>query len=339
MEITLIPIITELSEEEREIERKNKEKSIEERVSALKCKGLFYNLTKEEIEFIEKYDTNSSNEEVNVELELNILDKNDIKKVEEIEEDEEIEEVEETKGFKEPLDNILFPIPTHKKILEDKNYPYNTNVRLIIGSNFNEFNSNEYRNYIYANTIGELMERLEVINNSGKKLMSEKTLDRHIKTMLKNDLKLVKLTNTENGLVYHLKTSIEGKYYTKVPYKQIKELLDFSNKNALKIFVLLKYMCSDNEGNLKKNFTTIDRKFLCEHIGLCGNSMKNQQIITNITKGLAKLGMIEVEQYTKVEVNEKGIKVPKTINSYRIRSYEEYLEIDNKAINNKDKVN
>ena len=243
--------------------------------------------------------------------------------------DTDVDNIEVVKGYTEPNEGTLFPLNTHKSILQDKNYPYNTYANMVIVSNFNKYNEGEYKNYIYADGVSDIMERFETINKSGKKLMSEKTLNRHIKAMEKHNIQLLKLSNTKNGIVYHLKSSENNRYYVEVPYKQIKELLDATNKNMLKLFTLLKYMCNEN------TFTTIDRKFLCENIGLSVDSDNNLKSIGTMTKALAKLGMIEINQHTKIEVNEDGTKYPKTINSYRIRTFEEYLDIDNKAVNKK----
>ena len=46
-----------------------------------------------------------------------------------------------------------------------------------------------------------------------------------------------------------------------------------------------------------------------------------------MTTSLAKLGFIEIRQINKLELNEKGQRVFKTINSYRLRSLEEYNQI------------
>ena len=46
---------------------------------------------------------------------------------------------------------------------------------------------------------------------------------------------------------------------------------------------------------------------------------------------LAKLGFIEIKKTGRNEIDENGRKVYKTINSYRVRSFEEYKEITNKA--------
>ena len=226
---------------------------------------------------------------------------------------------------KAPDDNIEFPLPTHKEVLEDKKFPYNTFAALMVNSKFdskaNNFYKN-YRNYLYTNRMGDVMEFLNKLEEAkGTKLTNKRTIERHIKTILDCGLDLMDIVNTPQGVAYKIKSSVDNKYYVKIPYTQIKELLVSTNKNMLKLFAFMKYMCNE------ETFKPITREFIAEHIGLSPNSRNNIQTISTMTTSLAKLGFIEIRQINKLELNKKGQRVFKTINSYRLRSLEEYNQI------------
>lgn len=232
------------------------------------------------------------------------------------------------------LHDIEFPLPTHKSILENGKYPYNTFATLMINSNYDSEQGKadkNYRNFLYENKMEDVMEFLKELELEGAKQVSRRTVERHIKTIIDLGFESIECRNTENGIVYMLKASTDDKYFIKIPYAQIRELLISTNKNMLKLFAFLKVMCTDKQGKIKDSFTTIDRKFLCEHIGLSSKSDTNVKKVGTMLVSLAKLGFIEIKKTGRNEIDEKGRKVYKTINSYRIRSFEEYKEITNRA--------
>lgn len=226
-------------------------------------------------------------------------------------------------------ENVEFPLPTHKDVLENKKFPYNTFATLMVNSNYGGVNNymekGSFRNYLYDNKMEDVMEFLKQLEEDGAKVTNKRTVERHIKTMLDLGLDLIEVRNTENGIVYMLKSSIDNKYYVKMPYAQIRELLISTNKNMLKLFAFMKYMCNETE------FKTIERKFIAEHIGLCSKSVKNLDGISTMLTSLANLGFIEIKEVTKVESDPKGNKTVKTIKSYRLTTIEEYKEAKNRG--------
>ena len=225
------------------------------------------------------------------------------------------------------LENVEFPLPTHKKVLENKTFPYDTFSILMVNSNYGGINNSneEYRNYLYANKMEAVEDFLENLEMEGAKVPNMRTVERHIKTILEYDLGLIAVKNTDNGIVYMLKSNIENKYYVKVPYNQIRELLISTNKNMLKLFTFMKVMCDE------KSHKTMDRKFIAEHIGLSSKSDNNLKSVGTMLNSLANLGFIEIMEDTKIEMDNKGKKTVKTIHSYRICSYEEYKEAKNRG--------
>ena len=132
--------------------------------------------------------------------------------------------------------------------------------------------------------------------------------------MLDNDIPLVEVSNTKNGIVYNIKSTVKDKYYVKIPYAQIKELLISTNKN----------MCNETE------YTKIDRYFLAEHIGLSSNSTRTLDTISTMTTSLANLGFIEIQQTIKKEIDDDNNIIVKTINEYRNCTFNEYKEAKNR---------
>ena len=220
-------------------------------------------------------------------------------------------------------DDICFMLTSHNDVIQDKTFPYNTYAMLTINSNFNKNNKDEYKNFLYRDDIkkdvGDFLKELEDEFPDGK-IPAPRTIEKHIKTILACDIPLVKIENSPNGVVYKLKADVDGKYYVRIPYVQIRELIASTNKNMLKLFVLLTYMC-DTE-----TYTKIDRKFLARQLGLSDNSHKTLNTISTMTTSLANLGFIEIKIQTKTDKNEKGDIIYKTVNSYRLTTLDEYKE-------------
>ena len=219
-------------------------------------------------------------------------------------------------------DDICFMLTSHNDVIQDKTFPYNTYAMLTINSNFNKNNKDEYKNFLYRDDIkkdiGDFLEEAKNDFPDGK-IPAMKTVEKHIKTILSCDLPLVKIENSPNGVVYKLKADVDGKYYVRIPYVQVRELIVSTNKNMLKLFVILTYMC-DTE-----NYKKLDRKFLARQLGLSDNSDKTLKGIGTMTDSLMKLGFIDIQEEVKTEYDKEANKMKvKTINAYRICTLEEY---------------
>ena len=221
-------------------------------------------------------------------------------------------------------DDVCFMLTSHNDVIQDKTFPYNTYAMLTINSNFNKNNRDEYKNFLYKDNIkkdiGDFLEEAKNDFPDGK-IPSMKTVERHIKTLLACDLPLIKIENTPNGVAYKIKADIDGKYYVRIPYIQVRELLVSANKNILKLFVILTYLC-DTE-----SYTKIDRKFLARQLGISDGSTKMLDMISTMTNSLRKLGFIDIIQEIKTEYDDETKKIKtKTINAYRLKTLDEYKE-------------
>ena len=220
-------------------------------------------------------------------------------------------------------DDVCFMLPSHNEIIQDKSFPYNTYAMLTINSNFNKNNKDEYKNYIYKSTvkkdISDFLEEAKKDFPDGK-IPAIRTVEKHIRTILACDIPLVKIENSPNGVVYKLKSSVDGKYYVRIPYVQVRELVVSTNKNMLKLFVILTYMCNT------ETHIPLDRKFLARQMGLSDNSHRGLDVISTLTTTLANLGFIEIKEETNPFKNEQGEVIYKTTNSYRLTTLDEYKE-------------
>ena len=223
-------------------------------------------------------------------------------------------------------DDVCFMLTSHNDVIQDKTFPYNTYAMLTINSKFNQNNKDEYKNYLYKSDIkkdiGDFLEEAKKDFPDGK-IPAMKTVEKHIKTLLACDLPLVKIENSPNGVVYKLKADIDGKYYVRIPYIQVRELIVATNKSMLKLFVLLTYMC-DTE-----SYKPLDRKFLARQLGLSDNSTRGLDVISTMTNALRKLGFIDIKSKTDSFIKDDK-ELVKTTNSYRIRTLDEYKKINKK---------
>ena len=222
------------------------------------------------------------------------------------------------------------PLPAHNEILRDKKFKYNTFASLMASSNKNigDVKGMEFTNYLYDNKIENV---LDFIYDTTGKRISERTFNSHMKNIIDSGYDLVDLQNTPNGLVYLLRAEYDGGYFVTIPFIQLKELLLYTNKNALKIYIFLKdYLKNAKQGE----FTPIDRAFIARSIGLSGKSVKNLDAISVILKSLVKLGFIEIKKTVKKEVSSQdpSKKQVKTIYAYSVCTLAEYLSKDSRAI-------
>ena len=245
-----------------------------------------------------------------------------------VEADKEAETAKEADTNNNELRKV--PLPAHNEILRDKKFKYNTFASLMASSNKNigDVKGMEFTNYLYDNKIKDV---LDFIYDTTGKRISERTFNSHMKNIIDSGYDLVDLQNTPNGLAYLLRAEYEGGYYVSIPFIQLKELLLYTNKNALKIYIFLKdYLKNAKQGE----FTPIDRRFIARSVGLSDKSVKNLDAISVILKGLAKSGFIEIKETVKKEVSKQDPSKTqvKTIYAYRVCTLDEYLAKDSKAI-------
>lgn len=239
----------------------------------------------------------------------------------------EVKEAETVKEVDTNNNDGWCEIVSHEALRKSKYF--NAYAIGVAVSNFNQ-EKQDFRNYIYKNElkqrIAEFLEEEKEEFPDGK-IPAVRTVEKLLTELLKCGipLELIKIINTPNGVAYKLRNRVDNHWYIKLPYRQLRELVVATNRNMLKLFVVLKYTCNED----CKTFTTIDRKYLAREIGLSENAHKNLDAISTMLIALAKLGYIEIRQETRTDYDEEvGREIGKKINSYRLRSLEEYDNIN-----------
>lgn len=225
------------------------------------------------------------------------------------------------------IDYIERPMPAHNKVLRDRKFKIGDNFgSMMYKSNKNEgdVKGMKFTNYIYENKMDEVM---SFINNECGKKMSRRTFDKHLKYIMSTGYGLVELKNTPNGLAYQLSATTDGGYYVTIPNCQLRDLLLCSNEDMLRLFIIFK---DYSKGDTDK-FITMDRGFLARSIGLSDKNTKSLLRISTMVNGLARLGYIEIKTVNERYADKEGNLSYRTVNSYRVRTVEEWQEIKKKA--------
>lgn len=179
-----------------------------------------------------------------------------------------------------------FPIISKQEYMQDKKVNFLNYCILVYFSNFQDNNDIEnfdgtydMHRYIYEDKI----------------LKNKDAIEQYSKTKVKTFIKNVKkLADISNGEIVSVKETNDGKIvyeinktnkYILIEEKILRVLINFCNTNAIKIYVFLKWKC-------RERGYIISKKEICRNIGLSENSKKQLQEITDITKGLQKLGLI-----------------------------------------------
>jgi hypothetical protein len=106
----------------------------------------------------------------------------------------------------------------------------------------------------------------------------------------------------------------------------MQELIKGTNQNILKLYCIFNYMCNEEK------YIKITRSFLCNKMGLI-DSEYNRDYMTIMINVLRKLGYIHVKQEHRKEIEDDGRIQMKTINLYKLTTYNYWLELTK----NKDK--
>jgi len=236
------------------------------------------------------------------------------------------EEIEEDEGRTHQI------LPTHKDVLRNTtSKEFNFLSNLISVSNFNNIEERkgvDMECYLYEK---DLQTKLNELKEQGVKIPSRNTIKKHMQTLSQIEIgdkgfKLMNISNSPNGIVYHIAQSYDKKYFQSIPIKQFNELVTFTNNNVLKLYCIFKYTI-ENENkkrNTDNDWVRIDRYHLCRHMGL-KDTRGNCDNLSIAIKGLKKLGYIKIKQEDIIELDEEGNRVPKTVKYYKLTTYEEWL--------------
>lgn len=190
-----------------------------------------------------------------------------------------------------------FPISSEQEYMKDKKVNFLNYCILVYFSNFQ--NNEEVKNFEGACDTHRYIYEDKILKNKDEIERYSKT---KVQTFIRNAKKLATLSNgemisvgktNEGKIVYTIKKTNK---YILIEEKILRILINFCSANAIKTYVFLKWKC-------RERGYIISRKEICENIGLSASSKRQLQEITDITKGLQKLGLISRKTTTGVSVD------------------------------------
>ncbi|MBP3707078.1 MAG: hypothetical protein J6J36_00475 [Clostridia bacterium] len=292
------------------------------------------------IKELEQQIKEQSTNQTKVETSIVAKEINTIKVDVEIENDIEEEEDEEEYKYDK---NEVWLVPMNTSFIncgkKDKNYmdfkalalfTYFSNrkgeeVCDMLGLDYSEV---EEHRYLYRSFVNENIEKFEDLSGWKKR-----NIYTQINKLTKAGNKVFDVCYDSQGRTYYKimpyvdkenKLSKSGTFVT-IESDILKYLINTSNSNMIKIYCFLKWFLIDYKhyektGEIKYVEKPIDRKFMCEQIGLNGNSSKNKGIISeDIEKDLCAKHLIERKAVTVEEFGQI-----KTRYYYKLVPYHEW---------------
>lgn len=212
-----------------------------------------------------------------------------------------------------------FPISSEQEYMKDKKVNYLNYCILVYFSNYQDlydtFGKGDYdrHRYIYEDKI--LKNKEEIEHYSKTKIQ---TFIRNAKKLATiSDGEMVSVTKTNEGKIIY-KIERPNKFIL-IEEKILRVLINFCSMNAIKTYVFLKWRC-------REHGCIISRKEICENIGLSSNSKRQLQEITDITKGLQKLGLISRKTITNVSTDGKDYNRSTYYELISFEGWEKYWE-------------
>lgn len=136
---------------------------------------------------------------------------------------------------------------------------------------------------------------------------------RTLKSRLKylEEKSILTTKNTSRGLIYIINYSKDGKYYVGISHKILRKLLLSTNKDVIRVYILLKVQC-----DILKNSRPMSNAYLCSLLGYPTNNNRNIDNMGKWTNMLVKLGLIEKIQQRIYHENLEGKRVILKTNTY-----------------------
>jgi len=219
------------------------------------------------------------------------------------------------------VDAYKYPMPTN--CLNNKNYNAKEYAGLMTISNRGSY---ENHRYLYKNSF----DTAELAKDLG---ISRITLERNIKKLEKLDCNILEIENSrKNGVIYKLNygtlsetTGNLNKFVT-IYHPMLKELACSFNSNAIKIYCLLSYMCNETD------FKMLTEDWICQQIGLNGDSERNQSSVRTLIKTLEKCKFIETRKQNVFRWDDvRKREVPQITKFYRLCTLDEWKKLDKKV--------
>ena len=229
---------------------------------------------------------------------------------------ETVKEIDKTSNRKE-FDVLVVTHPDVIKNIDGPTYASYAGLKAI--SHFEGTTIEEYNNYIQKRGAQKVL--LDFMEEASKefdgKIPASRTVKRHVEKLINNNIPLIKVENYNNKVYYKLLNCIDGKYYVRIPYEKVRELVVSCTPNMMKLYAVMCYATNETE------YKPITRKWLAEKMGLSTISDNNIKAIGTMLTSLCNLGFLECLE--TVETSKDG-NTYKTIHSYRITTLDEYKQ-------------
>ena len=211
-------------------------------------------------------------------------------------------------------------VVTHPDVIKNiDGSTYSTYAGLKAISHFEGLTLEEYNNYIQKRGAQKVL--LDFMEEASKefdgKVPAPSTVKKHIKKLIDNKIPLVKVENYNGKVYYKLLNSIDNKWYVRIPYEKVRELVISTNNNMMKLYAIMCYATNETE------YKPITRSWLAEKMGLSTISDNNLKTIGTMLTSLCNLGFLECLE--EVSISPDGNEY-KTIHKYRITTLDEYRE-------------
>ena len=233
--------------------------------------------------------------------------------VKEVETTKEVDTNSNRKGF----DVLVVTHPDVIKNIDGSTYASYAGLKAI--SHFEGTTIEEYNNYIQKRGSQKVL--LDFMEEASKefdgKVPAPSTVKKHIKKLIDNKIPLVKVENYEGKVYYKLLNCIDNKWYVRIPYEKVRELVISTNSNMMKLYSIMCYATNETE------YKPITRSWLAEKMGLSTKSTRGLDDIGTMLTSLCNLGVLECLE--TVETSKDG-NTYKTIHSYRITTLDEYKQ-------------
>ena len=211
-------------------------------------------------------------------------------------------------------------VVTHPNVIKNiDGSTYSTYAGLKAISHFEGLTLEEYNNYIQKRGAQKVL--LDFMEEASKefdgKVPAPSTVKKHIKKLIDNKIPLIKVENYNGKVYYKLLHCIENKWYVRIPYEKVRELVISTNSNMMKLYSIMCYATNETE------YKPITRSWLAEKMGLSTISENNLTSIGIMLTSLCNLGFLECLE--EVSISPDGNEY-KTIHKYRITTLDEYRE-------------
>ena len=224
---------------------------------------------------------------------------------------------QDTNSNRKEFDVLVVTYPDVIKNIDGSTYSTYAGLKAI--SHFEGLTLEEYNNYIQKRGAQKVL--LDFMEEASKefdgKVPAPSTVKKHIKKLIDNKIPLIKVENYEGKVYYKLLNSIDNKWYVRIPYEKVRELVISTNNNMMKLYAIMCYATNETE------YKPITRSWLAEKMGLSTISENNLTSIGIMLTSLCNLGFLECLE--TVETSKDG-NTYKTVYSYRITTLDEYRQ-------------